>query len=81
MTRSFATYCAKERSFRAAKDHANQRKEYDFAVVANLTIPKLPVAVEPADGKENRITFAYTVETSTRPFANNVRNGKNTDLQ
>ena len=66
----------KKHWFRAAKHHANQRKEYDFTVVANLTIPKLPVAVGPADGKENRITFAYTIETSTRPFANNVQEWK-----
>ena len=39
-------------------------------------MPKLSVAAEPADGKENRITFAYTEETSTRPFANNVQEWK-----
>ena len=66
----------KKHWLRAAKHHVNKRKKYDFAVVANLTIPKLPVTVEPADGKENRITFAYTVETSTRAFANNVQEWK-----
>ena len=43
-------------------------------------MPKLPVAVEPADGKENRITFAYTADTSTRPFTYNVQDWKEYDI-
>ncbi|WP_435134529.1 hypothetical protein [Plesiomonas shigelloides] len=48
-------------------------KEYDFAVVAKLAMPKLSVAAEPTDWKENRITFAYTADTSTRPRTYNVQ--------
>ncbi|MFL1801226.1 hypothetical protein ACJW8F_07520 [Plesiomonas shigelloides] len=76
MARPFAFNCAKERWFRAAKHHANKRKEYDFAVVAKLAMPKLSVAAEPTDWKENGISFAYTADTSTRPFANIVQEWK-----
>ena len=39
-------------------------------------MPKLSVAAEPTDWKENGITFAYTADTSTRPFANIVQEWK-----
>ena len=39
-------------------------------------MPKLPVAAEPTDGKESRITFAYTAETATRSFDNYVQKWK-----
>ena len=39
-------------------------------------MPKLSVAAEPADGKENRITFAYTADSSTRPLTNNAQDWK-----
>ncbi|WP_337167836.1 hypothetical protein [Vibrio parahaemolyticus] len=43
-------------------------------------MPKLSVAAEPADWKENRITFAYTADTSTRPLTNNVQDWKEYDI-
>ncbi|MFL1803004.1 hypothetical protein ACJW8F_16655 [Plesiomonas shigelloides] len=43
-------------------------------------MPKLPVAAEPTDVKESRITFAYTTETATRSFANYVQEWKKYDI-
>ena len=76
VARPFAFNCAKELWFRAAKHHVNKRKEYDFAVVAKLAMPKLSVAAEPADWQENRITFAYTADTSTLPLTYNAQDWK-----
>ena len=35
-------------------------------------MPKLSVAAEPTDWKENGITLTYAGETATRPFAYNA---------
>ncbi|MEO3988209.1 hypothetical protein [Plesiomonas shigelloides] len=43
-------------------------------------MPKLPVAAEPPDWKENGITFAYTAETATRSFADYVQEWKEYDI-
>ena len=43
-------------------------------------MPKLPVAAVPTNGKESRITFAYTTETATRSFANYVQEWKEYDI-
>ena len=39
-------------------------------------MPKLSVAAELADWKENGITLAYTADTSTLPFTNNIQEWK-----
>ncbi|MEJ8680038.1 hypothetical protein P0C22_15975, partial [Plesiomonas shigelloides] len=38
--------------------------------------PHTMLTAEPTDGKESRITFAYTAETATRSFANYVQEWK-----
>ncbi|EON90511.1 hypothetical protein [Plesiomonas shigelloides] len=43
-------------------------------------MPKLLVAAEPTDWKEDGITFAYTAETSTRSFANYVQEWNEYDI-
>ena len=43
-------------------------------------MPKLADAAEPTDGKESRITFAYTAETTTHSFANYVQEWKEYDI-
>ncbi|KAB7690743.1 hypothetical protein GBN24_07965 [Plesiomonas shigelloides] len=43
-------------------------------------MPKLPVAAEPTDWKENGITFAYTDETATHSFANYVQEWNEYDI-
>ncbi|MHC8470572.1 hypothetical protein [Plesiomonas shigelloides] len=43
-------------------------------------MPKLPLAAEPTDWKENGITFAYTAETATRSFANYVQEWNEYDI-
>ena len=39
-------------------------------------MPDHPATAVPTDGKESRITFAYTAETATRSFANYVQEWK-----
>ena len=39
-------------------------------------MPDLPATTKPTDGKESRITFAYTAETATLSFANYVQEWK-----
>ena len=56
------------------------RKKYNFSVAANHAKPKLPVAAEPTDWKENGIIFAYTAETATRSFANYVQEWNEYDI-
>ena len=43
-------------------------------------MPILSATAEPTDGKESRITFAYTAETATRSFANYVQEWKEYDI-
>ncbi|MEL4204812.1 hypothetical protein P0W48_15860 [Plesiomonas shigelloides] len=63
----------KKHLFRATKNHATNRKEYNFSVAASHAMPKLPVAAEPTDWKENGITLTYAGETATLPFADNAQ--------
>ncbi|MGL4857090.1 MAG: hypothetical protein ACRDDP_12590 [Plesiomonas sp.] len=39
-------------------------------------MPNLPVAAELTDWKENGITFAYSTETATLPFTDNIQEWK-----
>ena len=80
VTRPFDFNCAKKHWFRAAKNHASSRKKYNFSVAASYAIPKLPVAAEPTNWKENWITFDYTAETATRSFANYVQEWNEYDI-
>ena len=43
-------------------------------------MPDLPATTKPTDGKESRITFAYTAEAATRSFANYVQEWKEYDI-
>ncbi|MFL1916792.1 hypothetical protein ACJW8B_15555 [Plesiomonas shigelloides] len=43
-------------------------------------MPKLSVAAEPADWKENRIAFAYTADSSTLPLTYNAQDWKEYDI-
>ena len=76
VTRTFDFDSAKKRRFRAAGHNAHKRKEYDFSVTANHSMPDRPVTAELTDRNENGITFAYTAEISTQPFTNNVQEWK-----
>ncbi|WP_218575458.1 hypothetical protein, partial [Plesiomonas shigelloides] len=74
--RPFAFDCANEHLFCATEHYTNKRKEYDLPVAANNAMPNRSVTAEITDRKENRITFAYSADTSTRPFAYNVQEWK-----
>ena len=58
------------------QNHAFNRKEYNFSVAASHAMPKLPVATEPTDWKENGITLTYADETATLTFTGNAKEWK-----